>query len=56
MGNQGSDNTLELLAVLHLEQLPIEREDPVKFALALSDIITKMTQVNEEKPKNHYFS
>ncbi len=53
---QTVDNTLELLAMPCLRKLPLEREDPVLFAKKLKDVISELTQLNEQKPKNYYFA
>jgi len=41
-----NDKTLELLAVPSFEKLPVERDDPVKFAKNLNEIIQSITQIN----------
>ena len=35
-----NDKTMELLAVPSFEKLPVERDDPVKFAKNLNEIIS----------------
>lgn len=54
--NQNIDYILEILAVPSLSKLPLERDNPVQFAKRLKQIIGEMTQLNEEKPKNYYFT
>ena len=51
-----NDKTMELLAVPSFEKLPVERDDPVKFAKNLNEIIQSITQINYDKPKNFYFT
>ena len=38
-----NDKTMELLAVPSFEKLPVERDDPVKFAKNLNEIIQSIT-------------
>lgn len=50
------DNTLELLAAPILNKLPIERTNQILFASHLKVIITELSHLSEEKPKNFFFA
>lgn len=39
-----------------LNKLPLERDRPILFATKLREIISELTQLNEQKPKNYYFA
>jgi hypothetical protein len=41
-----NDKTMELLAVPSFEKLPVERDDAVKFANNLYEIIQNITKIN----------
>ena len=50
------DDTLELLAIPIMNQIKIEREDDLKFAIEIYKKICEVSNLSDDLPKNYFFS